>query len=69
MIVTGTPRSQSTDLSRLNTLSEVADRLQVSSKTIRRWIEAGDLVAHRFGRQLRISEADLQAFIRMRREG
>jgi len=52
----------------LLTLDQAAEVLQVSTKTIRRWIDAGELVAHRIGRQLRISEADLQSFIRMRRE-
>jgi excisionase family DNA binding protein len=53
----------------LHTLDQVAERLQVSTKTLRRWIAAGDIVAHRFGRQLRISEADLSAFIRLHRQG
>jgi len=52
----------------LLTIPQTAEHLQVSSKTIRRWIEVGDLIAHRFGRQWRISEPDLQAFIRTRRE-
>ena len=52
----------------LFTLAQVAERLQVSTKTVRRWIENDDLIAHRLGRQLRIGESDLQAFIRMRRE-
>jgi excisionase family DNA binding protein len=52
----------------LLTISQTAEHLQVSTKTIRRWIKAGDLIAHRLGRQWRISHADLQAFIRMRRE-
>ena len=52
----------------LLTIPQTAEHLQVSTKTIRRWIEAGDLVAHRFGRQWRISDADLQIFIRIRRE-
>ena len=56
-------------LSRLYTLEQVADRLQVSVRTLRRWIDAGDLVAHRIGRGLRITEADLQTFIRIRRNG
>jgi len=49
------------------TLEQVSERLQVSVKTVRRWIDAGDLVTHRFGRGLRVSEDDLQVFIRMRR--
>jgi excisionase family DNA binding protein len=52
----------------VHTLKQVAEQLQVSTKTIRRWIGDGALVAHRFGRQLRISDADLQAFIRLHRE-
>ena len=52
----------------LLTIDQTAKHLQVSTKTVRRWIEAGELVAHRFGRQWRISESDLQAFIRMRRK-
>ena len=55
-------------LPRLYTIKQTAEILQVSTKTIRRWIGAGDLAPHRIGRQLRISEADLNAFIRMRRE-
>ncbi len=50
-------------------VAEVADLLGVNKRTIRRWIDQGKLVAHRFGRQLRISRADLEAFVRLRREG
>ena len=52
----------------LLTIGQVAEQLLVSTKTVRRWIKSGDLVAHRFGRQWRISESDLQTFIRTRRE-
>ena len=50
-------------------IAEVAEHLDVNARTIRRWIDNGDMVAHRFGRQLRISRADLEAFVRIRREG
>ncbi len=50
------------------TIPQTATILQVSEKSVRRWIESGDLIAHRIGRQLRISQADLDTFIRMRRE-
>ena len=53
----------------LMTIGQTAEVLQVSTKTIRRWIKNGDLIAHRLGGQWRISETDLQSFIRMRREG
>src|SRR3954454_21737571 len=44
-------------------VAEVAQTLRVSVKTVRRWIEQGELRVHRLGRQLRISEEDLSAFI------
>jgi excisionase family DNA binding protein len=45
------------------TIPETAARLKVSPKTVRRWIEHGTLKAHRFGKQIRIAESDLAAFI------
>ena len=50
-------------LPRLLPLDEVAQTLHVSIKTVRRWIKQGALRAHQFGRQLRIAEEDLAAFI------
>ena len=50
------------------TIAQVADKLQLSIKTIRRWIAARDLPAHRLGRQFRISEGDLRGFLAQRRE-
>ena len=55
------------DRLRLYAVDDVAEQLGVSTKTVRRWIAAGDLPVHRLGRQLRISEADLVAFIAQRR--
>ena len=40
----------------LLSLTAVAGKLDVSIKTLRRWIGRGDLRAHRLGRQLRVSE-------------
>jgi excisionase family DNA binding protein len=37
--------------------------LNVSPRTVRRAIESGALPVHRFGRLVRISDADLQAFL------
>ena len=51
------------------TIAEVAERLRVSTRTVRRWIEAGDLVAHRFGGIVRIAETDLRAFLALHRGG
>lgn len=47
-------------------IKEVADTLNVNERTIRRWISAGDLSAHRVGRQWRISLQDIEAFLSAR---
>jgi excisionase family DNA binding protein len=51
------------------TIAEVAERLRVSTRTVRRWMDAGDLVAHRLGGTIRIAEGDLRAFLAQHREG
>ena len=50
-------------VSKLHTIEEVAETLNASSRTVRRLIESGDLPVHRFGRLVRISGADLAAFL------
>jgi len=45
------------------TIIDIALRLQVSTKTVRRWIDAGALPVHRLGRLLRVSEQDLAVFL------
>jgi excisionase family DNA binding protein len=52
---------------RLLTLLEVAERLAVSTKTLRRWIALNELRSHRLGRQIRVAEEDLHAFLARRR--
>jgi excisionase family DNA binding protein len=54
-------------LTRFYTVSQVAALLAISSRSVRRWIAAGELLAHKFGRQVRISEIDLRAFVELRR--
>ena len=51
----------------LFTIEQTAKHLGSSTRTIHRWIKSGDLTAHRIGHQLRISELDLQTFIKTRR--
>lgn len=53
--------------SSFRTVRAVASYCAVSSKTVRRWIDDGDLIAHRLGRALRIADDDLQAFLRRHR--
>ena len=47
----------------LLSIDKVAKDFDVSTKTIRRWIKRGDLASHRLGRQIRIAEPDLIAFL------
>ncbi len=48
---------------RFYTIASVAELLAVSTRTVRRWIERGHLVAHRFGTAVRIADSDLTAFV------
>lgn len=49
------------------TVAEVAERLRISERHIRRTIANDELVAHRFGRAVRISPAELDRFERINR--
>jgi len=51
------------------TIAEVAERLHVATRTVRRWIVAGNLVVHRVGGIVRIAEGDLRGFLALHREG
>lgn len=50
------------------TIAEVAERFRVSTRTVRRWIKAGDLIAYRVGGLVRVAESDLRAFLAVHRE-
>jgi excisionase family DNA binding protein len=50
-------------------IEDTAELLQVSERSIRRWISAGELPEHRLGRQWRISRSDLEEHLRRRRNG
>lgn len=52
----------------LYTVKEIARKGKISEKTARRLIARGDLPSHRIGTQIRISEADWQAFLEGTRE-
>jgi excisionase family DNA binding protein len=62
-------RRQRNDRMNFFTIAVVAERLHVATRTVRRWIKSGDLVAHRFRGVVRISEGDLRAFLALHREG
>lgn len=59
--------SASRQPSQLYTLKAIARRCDVSDRSVRRWVANGELSAVRLGRALRISEADFQAFLAVRR--
>lgn len=50
------------------TIDETAEMLRVASRTVRRWIASGELVAHRLGRAVRIADGDLRAFLAIHRD-
>lgn len=49
-------------------VKQVADELQHSEKSIRRWIDQGALRVHRLGRSIRIAHDDLNAFVAAQRK-
>ncbi|HWI25960.1 MAG TPA: helix-turn-helix domain-containing protein [Stellaceae bacterium] len=55
-------------LPRLLSVESVAEVCGVSTKTVRRWLDRKLLPVHRLGRQLRIGEPDLAAFLMRSRQ-
>jgi excisionase family DNA binding protein len=49
------------------TIAEIANRWRCSEKKIRRMVDKGDLVVHRFGALLRVSARDLLTYERVNR--
>jgi|Tabmets5t2r1_1033131.scaffolds.fasta_scaffold477890_2 excisionase family DNA binding protein len=52
---------------RFYTKRDVAEQLDASTRTVSRWIERGDLKAHKLGRLVRIAGDDLDPFLASRR--
>lgn len=50
-----------------HTIKDVAEICDVSIKTVRRWIQNDELIAHHLGHQYRISDSDLQSFLARKR--
>lgn len=44
-------------------VDELAEKLNVNPQVVRRQITEGTLKCHRFGKQIRISQADVDAFL------
>ena len=50
------------------TIQQIADFMEASTRTVRRWIENKLLVAHKIDGLVRISEADFQLFLAAHRD-
>jgi excisionase family DNA binding protein len=50
-------------VTRLRTIDQAAEVFNVSPRTVRRLIGSGALPAHRLGRLVRISDADIAVFL------
>jgi len=48
---------------KFHTIEQIADCMEASTRSVRRWIKEGLLVAHRINGLVRISDADFQAFL------
>ena len=53
---------------RFYAIATIAEQLNVSQRTVLRRIKSGELVAHHFGRSVRVSEADLKLFLAAHRD-
>ena len=49
------------------TQADIADQMQVTVKTVARWIEKDELKVHRIGRLVRIAPEDFDLFRAVRR--
>jgi excisionase family DNA binding protein len=56
------------DLPKYFTIEAIAQALDVSTRTVRRWIANDELTAHKVHQVVRIAEADLRAFLAEHRE-
>jgi excisionase family DNA binding protein len=63
-----TRAGSTTDIPKFYTMEQIAEALGVSVRTVRRWIGSRALRAHKKGRIVRVSEADLTAFMAAWRE-
>ena len=50
------------------TIPQVAEELQVSERTVWRWIKDKELIVHRHGRWVRIHRYELERFLKLARD-
>jgi len=61
-------RHHGSSLPQYYSIKAVAEALDLSPRTIRRWIANGNLAVHRVGVVVRIADGDLRAFLALHRE-
>jgi excisionase family DNA binding protein len=54
--------------SKFYTIKQIADFVDVSTRTVRRWIKNGLLIAHRVNGLVRVSEVDFRVFLAAHRD-
>lgn len=54
--------------SKFYTIEQIAECVNASTRSVRRWVDQKLLIAHRLGGLIRISEADFAAFLAARRD-
>ena len=57
------PKKQKPKYMSFWTIQSLAEDLEVSERSVHRWIDAGDLIVYRFGRSVRIADNDRRAFL------
>lgn len=50
-------------LTKLRTINETADLLNISPRTVRRLVDLGALQVHRFGRLVRVADGDIAVLL------
>lgn len=64
-----TEHTKTNNLPVLRAIKDVADYLRIDPKSVRRLVKSKQLAAYKVGRQWRIAERDLWAFLAERRRG
>ncbi len=67
--LTGGRRQGGGDLPKFHSIKAVAESLDVSIRTVRRWIANRDLAVHRVDGVVRMADGDLRAFLALHRDG
>jgi excisionase family DNA binding protein len=62
-------KASAVDFEKFYTIGQIADRLEVSTRTVRRWIKNKLLIAHDINGLVRISMEDFQSFLAAHRAG